>query len=63
MYDSNFFFIIFFSNGTGKSSLAMSALWALTGSIDPRPVQDDKVSDIVNDLSKVRILFFSYGSA
>jgi len=40
------------SNGTGKSSLAMSALWALTGSIDPRPVSDSKVSDIVNDLSK-----------
>lgn len=41
------------SNGTGKSSLVMSALWALTGSIDPRPMQDDKVSDVVNDLSKV----------
>jgi hypothetical protein len=41
------------SNGTGKSSLAMSTLWALTGSIDPRPVQDDKVSDVINDFSKV----------
>jgi DNA repair exonuclease SbcCD ATPase subunit len=43
------------SNGTGKSSLAMSTLWALTGSIDPRPASDAKVSDIVNDFSKVRV--------
>ena len=44
-----------FSNGTGKTSLLMSALWALTGSIDPRPTQDDKVSDIINDASKVSL--------
>jgi len=39
------------SNGSGKSTLAMSALWALTGSIDPRPVNDAKVSDVVHDNS------------
>jgi hypothetical protein len=32
----------------------MAALWALTGSIDPRPVQDAKVNDVVHDNSKVR---------
>jgi len=37
------------SNGTGKSTLAMAALWALTGSVDPRPMSDAKVADIVND--------------
>ena len=37
------------SNGTGKSSLAMAALWALSGSVDPRPMSDAKVADIVND--------------
>jgi hypothetical protein len=37
------------SNGSGKTSLAMSALWALTGSLDPRPLQDNKVADLVND--------------
>jgi len=31
----------------------MSALWALTGSIDPRPAQDAKVGDVVHDNSKV----------
>lgn len=31
----------------------MSMLWALTGSVDPRPFQDAKVSDVVNDASKV----------
>jgi DNA repair exonuclease SbcCD ATPase subunit len=31
----------------------MSILWALTGSLDPRPFDDSKVSDVVNDLSKV----------
>jgi DNA repair exonuclease SbcCD ATPase subunit len=39
------------SNGTGKSSLAMATLWALTGSVDPRPMSDAKVADIVNDSS------------
>lgn len=43
----------FSSNGSGKSSLAMAALWALTGSLDPRRAQDGKVSDVVNDYSKV----------
>ena len=37
------------SNGTGKSSLAMAALWGLTGSIDPRLVSDAKVADVVTD--------------
>ena len=37
------------SNGTGKSSLAMAALWGLTGSIDPRLVNDAKVADVVTD--------------
>jgi len=41
------------SNGTGKSSLAMAALWALTGSLDPRPLPDGKVADVVHDNSKV----------
>jgi len=44
----------FRSNGSGKSSLAMATLWALTGSVDPRPLQDSKVSDVVNDSCKVR---------
>ena len=44
------------SNGSGKSSLAMAALWGLTGSMDPRRVQDSKVADIVNDESKVSYL-------
>jgi hypothetical protein len=39
----------FDSNGSGKTTLAMSTLWALTGSIDPRPMEDGKVSDIVHD--------------
>jgi DNA repair exonuclease SbcCD ATPase subunit/DNA repair exonuclease SbcCD nuclease subunit len=37
------------SNGSGKSSLAMATLWALTGSVDPRIVADGKASDIVTD--------------
>jgi DNA repair exonuclease SbcCD nuclease subunit/ABC-type dipeptide/oligopeptide/nickel transport system ATPase subunit len=37
------------SNGSGKSSLAMSTLWCLTGSLDPRPLEDSKVGDVVND--------------
>jgi len=41
------------SNGSGKSSLAMAALWALTGSMDPRRAQDGKVSDVINDNAKV----------
>jgi DNA repair exonuclease SbcCD ATPase subunit/DNA repair exonuclease SbcCD nuclease subunit len=40
------------SNGSGKSSLAMAALWALTGSLDARPSMDMKVADVVNDDSK-----------
>jgi hypothetical protein len=43
------------SNGSGKSSLAMSALWALTGTIDPRPVSDAKVDDVVHDKASVSI--------
>jgi len=31
----------------------MSTLWALTGTMDPRPLQDGKVGDVVNDDSKV----------
>ena len=41
------------SNGVGKSTLAMASLWALAGSTDPRPAQDGKVTDVVNDFSKV----------
>lgn len=41
------------SNGSGKSSLAMAALWALTGSMDPRRALDGKVSDVINDDCKV----------
>jgi len=40
------------SNGVGKTTLAMASLWALTGSIDARPAQDGRVSDVVNDFSK-----------
>ena len=40
------------SNGSGKTTLAMSVLWALTGSSDPRPMQDAKVSDVINFQSK-----------
>eukprot|EP00980_Cylindrotheca_fusiformis_P009811 scaffold2157_cov111-Cylindrotheca_fusiformis.AAC.5 len=43
------------SNGSGKSSLAMAALWALTGSLDPRRAQDGKVTDVINDYSKVSV--------
>lgn len=51
----------FVSNGSGKSSLAMAALWALTGSLDPRKAADSKVADIVNDASKVgECLKFGY---
>ncbi|KAL7493637.1 hypothetical protein ACHAWT_004645 [Skeletonema menzelii] len=41
------------SNGVGKTTIVMASLWALSGSLDPRPAQDGKVGDIVNDLSKV----------
>lgn len=55
-----FFILIFHSNGSGKSSLAMAALWALTGSLDPRRALDGRVSDVVNDDSKVhKFLCFS----
>lgn len=37
------------SNGSGKTSLAMATLWALTGSLDARRTQDGKVADVVND--------------
>ena len=37
------------SNGSGKSLLAMSTLWCFTGSLDARPMEDSKVSDIIND--------------
>lgn len=47
------FFTAIFSNGVGKSTLAMASLWALVGSVDPRPAQDGKVADVVNDFSKV----------
>lgn len=33
----------------------MSVLWALTGSIDPRPLQDSKAADVVNDHCKVSV--------
>lgn len=46
------------SNGTGKTSLAMSIFWALTGSLDPRPMQDAKTTDVVNDDSKVSTHWF-----
>ena len=36
------------SNGSGKTTLAMAVLWALTGTSDPRPMQDSKVSDVIN---------------
>jgi hypothetical protein len=42
------------SNGSGKSSLAMATLWALTGTLDARRSMDMKVADVVNDDSKVR---------
>lgn len=41
------------SNGSGKTSLAMASLWALTGSMDARRANDGKVTDIINDYSKV----------
>ncbi|KAL7542726.1 hypothetical protein ACHAWF_007242 [Thalassiosira exigua] len=41
------------SNGVGKSTLAMASLWALAGSTDPHPAQDGKVTDVVNDFSKI----------
>lgn len=34
----------------------MATLWALTGTLDPRPMQDAKVSDVVNDESKVCVV-------
>lgn len=42
-----------YSNGSGKTSLAMSVLWAFTGSFDARPLTDAKVADVVHDASKV----------
>jgi hypothetical protein len=44
------------SNGSGKTSLAMAALWAITGSADPRPFQDNKVADVLNDSNQVGLL-------
>ena len=41
------------SNGSGKSSLAMAPLWALTGALDPRPLPDGKVADVIHDNSKI----------
>jgi hypothetical protein len=38
----------------------MSTLWALTVTLDPRPIQDAKVSDVVNDGSKVRVMVAVY---
>lgn len=38
----------------------MASLWALTGSIDPRPVQDARVNDVVHDDSKVGVLYIFY---
>jgi hypothetical protein len=35
----------------------MAPLWALTGSMDPRRVQDAKVTDIVHDDSKVGVQY------
>jgi DNA repair exonuclease SbcCD ATPase subunit len=40
------------SNGSGKTSLVMSILWAFTGTVDPRPLQDSKAVDVINDASK-----------
>uniref|UniRef100_A0A0G4I8L5 Calcineurin-like phosphoesterase domain-containing protein n=1 Tax=Chromera velia CCMP2878 TaxID=1169474 RepID=A0A0G4I8L5_9ALVE len=37
------------SNGAGKTSLLMSALWALTGGLDGRLATDGKVTDVVSD--------------
>ena len=34
----------------------MATLWALTGTLDPRPMQDAKVADVVNDDSKVSVV-------
>mmetsp|Transcript_24362 Transcript_24362/g.58809 ORF Transcript_24362/g.58809 Transcript_24362/m.58809 type:complete len:671 (-) Transcript_24362:88-2100(-) len=31
----------------------MASLWALAGSTDPRPTQDGKVTDVINDFSKI----------
>jgi len=41
------------SNGTGKSSLAMATLWALTGRVDSHVVNDGKVLDVITDGCKV----------
>lgn len=40
------------SNGSGKTSLVVAVLWALTGSLDPRPMVDTKVADVINDECK-----------
>jgi hypothetical protein len=37
------------SNGAGKTSLAMSIMWALTGSMDPRLVTDGRAVDVAHD--------------
>lgn len=36
--------------GAGKSQLAMSALWALTGQMDERPVMDGRVTEVAFDV-------------
>ncbi|KAG7352086.1 SMC domain containing protein [Nitzschia inconspicua] len=41
------------SNGSGKSSLAMATLWALTGTLDARRSMDMRVADVINDDSKM----------
>jgi hypothetical protein len=51
------------SNGSGKSSLAMATLWALTGSLDARRSLDLKVADVVNDYSKVSASTICRGQA
>lgn len=39
----------------------MATLWALTGTLDPRPMMDAKVADVVNDECKVSDFPFLYG--
>ncbi|GMH74142.1 hypothetical protein TL16_g10779 [Triparma laevis f. inornata] len=40
------------SNGVGKTSLAWAGMWALTGQLDERAVNDASVVSIINDRSK-----------
>ncbi|GMH99124.1 hypothetical protein TrVE_jg1623 [Triparma verrucosa] len=40
------------SNGVGKTSLAWAAMWALTGMIDSRAINDASVASIINSRSK-----------